>query len=297
MHILVGLVDIKLLQHVEAMQIMIFYLLLAFVSGAHAIPVSRTLAIVRPEALYKDALIMADFLSSGFRVKERSVVSLDKSTAKQFLDSKIANQPNEDLIEAWSEKPMIVYLLERRSAVAMAKAIAGPEDPATAKTAAPYSVRAKHGDTAIHNALYCARTLAEATQDISHFFPLEQGNTGLDKEHRLMPFDVSALGPDVSLSSMTWLEQHEREATSDGHGELDILNIGNMYAEPSLGLRLLSDEYVEALPDSAREAVEKRLGALEEVLDAGNQQASCAGATVDAGKESFLNTMSQHMEL
>lgn len=41
------------------------------------------------------------------------------------------------LQEAWTRRPLTVYLLERRSAVAMVKAIAGPEDPAVAKNSAP----------------------------------------------------------------------------------------------------------------------------------------------------------------
>ena len=48
------------------------------------------------------------------------------------------NQANDDLIDVWSDKTMAVYVLERRSAVAMAKAIAGPEDPMVARTAAPH---------------------------------------------------------------------------------------------------------------------------------------------------------------
>lgn len=60
-----------------------------YAGAVNAIPLSRTLAIVRPEAIYKDALITAEFMSSGFQVKQRSVVSLHKSAAKQFLESKV----------------------------------------------------------------------------------------------------------------------------------------------------------------------------------------------------------------
>lgn len=48
------------------------------------------------------------------------------------------DQPMQGLIEAWTDAAVAAYVLERRSAVAMAKAILGPEDPAAARVAAPY---------------------------------------------------------------------------------------------------------------------------------------------------------------
>lgn len=219
---------------------------------------------------------------------------------------------------------MAVYVLERRSAVAMAKAIAGPEDPAVARSSASYrymmthdcifnaesfrnrhsailcSIRAKYGDTSIQNALYCSRTLREADQDISFFFPHEQGNTHLDKEHRLMSFDTSKLGPDVSLSSMTWLEKHEREPMQQEeheYGQLDSLETEHMDIEPSLGLRLLSEEYVAHLPGPVRQSVQNRLSALEQVMDAGGGHASCADSAVGAANSELFPAVSPHVEL
>ena len=50
---------------------------------------SRTLVIVRPESIYEDALIMMEFMRSGFKVKERSLRALDKLSAKQFLAGRV----------------------------------------------------------------------------------------------------------------------------------------------------------------------------------------------------------------
>jgi hypothetical protein len=42
------------------------------------------------------------------------------------------------MTDAFSKSTIGVYILERRSAVAMLKALSGPEEPYTAKKLAPY---------------------------------------------------------------------------------------------------------------------------------------------------------------
>lgn len=64
-------------------------------AGAYAIPLSRTLIIVKPESLYQDALIMAEFLSTGFQVKEQSMLTLNATASQLFLSGKVCIAPGD----------------------------------------------------------------------------------------------------------------------------------------------------------------------------------------------------------
>lgn len=160
------------------------------------------------------------------------------------------------------------------------------------------SIRAKHGISTIRNAVYASRNLDEANRDISFFFPRAQGNVGMDKEHRLMDFDVSDLDPEIQLSSMSWLDPHEREQAdmpedSTMHREIDE----DVLTEPALGLRMLTDEYILGLSDTVRQAVQERLQILDEAMDAGGNSPSCSDASINEASKEFLSFLSPHMEL
>lgn len=92
-----------------------------------------------------------------------------------------------------------------------------------------------------------------------------------------MDFDISKLGTGVSLSSLSWLEPHERQAA-----EVLSKKDRDMYAdvldEPSVNLKRLSGQYIQDLPGTVRQAVQERLRQIDQVMDAGPQTAGLAAA-------------------
>lgn len=244
------------------------------------------------------------------------------SVSVDFLLLQFPDQPINAVTEAWTAQSLTVYVLERRSAVAMGKAVLGPEDPAVARSSAPHryaritssivlygtslchrrkllcSIRAKYGISATRNAVYSSRNLDEANRDISFFFPQAQGNVGIETEHRLMDFDVSDLYPEVPLSSMSWLNPHERgqvETMEDSimHTETDE----DILTEPALALRMLTDEYIQGLSESVRHAVQERIQILDEAADAGGNSGSCSHSTTHEANNEFLSFLSPHLEM
>lgn len=91
-----------------------------------------------------------------------------------------------------------------------------------------------------------------------------------------MDFDISKLGTGVSLSSLSWLEPHERQAVEVlSKEEMDIY--AHVLDEPSVNLKRLSGQYIQDLPGSVRQAVQERLRQLDAVIDSGPQSVSSNG--------------------
>lgn len=116
-----------------------------------------------------------------------------------------------------------------------------------------------------------------------------------------MHFDVSSLGSDVFLSSMTWLEQHEREVVGseeqNGLEQLHLDDAEDMAIEPSLGLHMLSNEYIQGLPDPTRAAIHSRMRALDGVMDHAGGQGVRAVNKVGTADGDFVHAASLHAEL
>lgn len=110
--------------------------------------------------------------------------------------------------------------------------------------------------------------------DIAHFFPYDKEATtemnSIGREHQLMPFDVKYLG--ASLGDLTWLTDHETGAKQEADVTVYAADGSKIQVEPSAvretrrivaqdplrALNLLSNAYIESLPESMRMEIMQR---------------------------------------
>ena len=66
---------------------------------------------------------------------------------------------------------MVLLLLSAPRAVAKWRALIGPWDPAIARAAAPGCLRARHGTSALRNAVHGSQSAEAAVREIALLFP------------------------------------------------------------------------------------------------------------------------------
>lgn len=129
----------------------------------------RTLAIVKPDAVARGKIgeIIRRFEEAGLRVCALKMVHLDKREAEQFYHVHRARPFFESLTQFMSSGPVVVMVLEGEAAIATARAIMGPTDPAQA---APGKIRRDLGTSIERNAVHGSDAPETAAFEIPYFF-------------------------------------------------------------------------------------------------------------------------------
>lgn len=141
-----------------------------------------TLALVKPHAFPRADEILSAITSAGFTITAKDVLSLNTTRAAAFYaahpppagaGASSPPVPVADLIGALTAGPVMALVVSKAGGGVSDElaSLAGPEDPATARTAAPGSLRARFGVDAAKNAVHVVATGADAEAQVAFFFP------------------------------------------------------------------------------------------------------------------------------
>ncbi len=133
-------------------------------------PVERTLSIIKPNAVAKDAIgaILSRFEAAGLRIVAARMVHLSKEQAAAFYAVHQGRPFFAELVDFMTSGPVMVQALEGEDAVAKNRDIMGATNPANA---APGTIRADFADSFTENAVHGSDAPDTAAVEIAFFSP------------------------------------------------------------------------------------------------------------------------------
>lgn len=136
-------------------------------------PVERTLSIIKPDAVAKNAIgeIIARFEKGGLRVAAAKLTRLSRQQAEQFYGVHKERPFFDGLVSFMCSGPVVVQVLEGENAILRNREIMGATNP---KDAAAGTVRADFAESIDHNAVHGSDAPETAAQEIKFFFKPEE---------------------------------------------------------------------------------------------------------------------------
>ncbi len=133
-------------------------------------PVERTLSIIKPDAVRKNAIgqILARFEAAGLKIVAARMMHLSRAQAEGFYAVHRERPFFRDLVEFMISGPVLVQVLEGENAIAKNRDLMGATDP---KKAAPGTIRADFAQSIDANAVHGSDALDTARTEIAYFFP------------------------------------------------------------------------------------------------------------------------------
>ena len=133
-------------------------------------PVERTLSIIKPDAVKKNAIgqILARLETAGLKVVAARMKHLSRAEAEGFYAVHRQRPFFRDLVDFMVSGPVLVQVLEGESAVAQNRALMGATDP---KKAEKGTIRADFADSIDANAVHGSDAAETAAVEIAFFFP------------------------------------------------------------------------------------------------------------------------------
>jgi len=130
----------------------------------------RTLAIIKPDAVKKDAIgdIIKRYEGAGLRPVTMRMMRLSKATAEGFYAVHKARPFFDSLTTFMASGPVVVLVLEGQGAIKRHRELMGATDPAKAE---PGTIRAAHGTNIEFNAVHGSDSADTARFEIGYFFP------------------------------------------------------------------------------------------------------------------------------
>jgi nucleoside-diphosphate kinase len=131
--------------------------------------IQRTLAIVKPDAVEKNAIgdIVNTILAKGFRVIGMKMLQITKAQAAGFYAVHAGKPFFQSLVDFMSRGPIVVLALEKDNAIADWRELMGVTNPANA---AEGTIRKKWGSNIENNATHGSDAEDTARFEISYFF-------------------------------------------------------------------------------------------------------------------------------
>lgn len=132
-------------------------------------PSSRTLAIIKPDALGsgKAGTIIAHLEQAGFALRAARVAHLTGAAAGEFYAVHAERPFFHSLVRFMTSGPCIPLLLERDDAVAELRRVIGSTDPAEA---AEGTVRKLYAESKERNAIHASDSDENAAREAAFFF-------------------------------------------------------------------------------------------------------------------------------
>ena len=129
----------------------------------------RTLSIVKPDAVEKDAVgeILRRFQADGLRIVALKLIRLTEEQARGFYAVHKSRPFYESLVKFMTSGPVVVSVLEGRDAIARNRRLMGATDPAKAD---PGTIRRDFGSDIERNAVHGSDATATARVEIPYFF-------------------------------------------------------------------------------------------------------------------------------
>jgi nucleoside-diphosphate kinase len=131
--------------------------------------VERTLSIIKPDAVQKNAIgaILGRFEKAGLRVAAAKMLHLSRDDAGGFYAVHQARPFYGELCDFMSSGPVVVTVLEGEGAIAKNRDLMGATNP---KDAAAGTIRADFADSIDANAVHGSDSAETAVWEISYFF-------------------------------------------------------------------------------------------------------------------------------
>ncbi|MFL6622439.1 MAG: nucleoside-diphosphate kinase [Sulfurifustis sp.] len=131
--------------------------------------VERTLSIVKPDAVAKNAIgaIYSRFEKAGLRIVAAKMLHLNKQQAEGFYAVHKSRPFFNDLVKFMTSGPVMVQVLEGENAIARNRELMGATDP---KKAAPGTIRADFASDVERNAVHGSDGPETAKTEIEFFF-------------------------------------------------------------------------------------------------------------------------------
>lgn len=132
--------------------------------------VERTLAIIKPDAVKKDAIgdIIGRYDKAGLRPIAMRMIRLSKDVAEGFYAVHRQRPFFGSLTTFMSSGPVVVLVLAGDDAIKRHRDLMGATDP---EKADPGTIRAVHGTNIEYNAVHGSDSPDTARFEISYFFP------------------------------------------------------------------------------------------------------------------------------
>ena len=136
-------------------------------------PVERTLSIIKPDAVKKNAIgqILARLEAAGLKVVAARMKHLSRGEAEGFYAVHRERAFFKDLVEFMCSGPVLVQVLEGEDAIARNRDLMGATDP---KKAAKGTIRADFAATIDANAVHGSDAPETARFEIGYFFPASE---------------------------------------------------------------------------------------------------------------------------
>lgn len=132
-------------------------------------PVERTLSIVKPDAVAKNAIgeIYTRFERAGLRIVAARMMQLSRADAEGFYAVHRERPFFKDLVDFMTSGPVMVQALEGENAVQKNRDLMGATDP---KKAEKGTIRADFADSIDANAVHGSDSAENAAVEIAYFF-------------------------------------------------------------------------------------------------------------------------------
>src|ERR1700751_862706 len=132
--------------------------------------VERTLSIIKPDALKKNAIgrILARFEAAGLKIIAARMMHLSRAEAEGFYAVHRERPFFKALVEFMISGPVLVQVLEGDNAIAKNRDLMGATDP---KKAAKGTIRADFAASIDANAVHGLDAPETAKVEVAYFFP------------------------------------------------------------------------------------------------------------------------------
>ncbi|TMG77133.1 MAG: nucleoside-diphosphate kinase [Betaproteobacteria bacterium] len=132
--------------------------------------VERTLSIVKPDAVAKNAIgqIYSRFERAGLKIVAARMLYLSQKQAEGFYAVHRERPFFRDLVKFMTSGPIMVQVLEGEDAIAKNRDLMGATDPRKAKKG---TIRADFADSIDANAVHGSDGPETASTEIAYFFP------------------------------------------------------------------------------------------------------------------------------
>jgi nucleoside-diphosphate kinase len=136
-------------------------------------PVERTLSIIKPDAVAKNAIgqISARFEAAGLKVIAARMMWLSQRQAEGFYAVHRERPFFRDLVKFMTSGPVMVQVLEGENAIARNRELMGATDP---RKAAKGTIRADFAASIDANAVHGSDGPETARSEIAFFFPADE---------------------------------------------------------------------------------------------------------------------------
>jgi nucleoside-diphosphate kinase len=129
----------------------------------------RTLIIIKPDGVERGYTeqIFDRFKAKGFTIVERRDMTISRALAEKHYAEHNGKPFYPSLVEYITSGPVVVAILEGENAVAEARALMGPTDPAKAP---PGTIRGDFGESIDRNTIHGSDSVESARREIALFF-------------------------------------------------------------------------------------------------------------------------------